>query len=127
MAASLHALIYPSAPNTIVERRVLDLAAVPAHKQAWWRPVVVIGNSSPDETQVKEGPVVVIEVDRVVETYTLRPKTAGELDVEKEAKLDAVDALQLKVSFDIENRVRVLEGKAPVTAQQYRAALKARI
>ena len=35
--------------------------------------------------------------------------------------------LGFQIDFDHENRLRVLEGKAAITAAQFRAALKARL
>lgn len=61
----------------------------------------------------------------------LRFSTQAEIDTAanaaKDIKLDAIDVLQLAISFDMENRVRVLEAKPTITAAQYRAALKARL
>lgn len=128
MAQTLNALIYPHAPNVIVERRMIDAATIPQHKASWWRPIVIVGNDNFDQrTQKRTGPVITIEPSRVVETYTVSPLTAQEISDQKDIRLSDIDALQFAVSFDIENRVRALEGKAAVTAAQYRAALKARL
>ena len=128
MANTLHALIYPHSPSAIVERRMIDAAKIPAHKAAWWRPVVVEGDVAFDPaTHKKTGPVTTIEETRVVDAYSVVALTAQELSDRKDAKLSIIDAMQFAVSFDIENRVRVLEAKPPVTAAQYRAALKARL
>lgn len=80
-------------------------------------------------TQVRSGPVV--EEDHVGEirryVFAVRDKTVPELDAEKEGALDRYDRLSFDLNFDQENRIRVLEVKAPVTRAQYRAALKARL
>lgn len=76
-------------------------------------------------TEIVEGPTYTVNANDVTEGWVKRLLTAPELDANKAAKVSAVDALQFKVMFDIENRVRVLEGKQPVTAAQYRNALKA--
>lgn len=56
------------------------------------------------------------------------PPTPEEIAADKEATLDReLVTLGFKVLFDHENRVRALEGKAPITAAQFRAALKARL
>ena len=53
---------------------------------------------------------------------------AAHADEKKDAEVDReVSALLGKVAFDMEKRVRVLEGKSPVTATQYKAALKGRL
>lgn len=128
MAKTLNALIYPHTPNVIAERRLIDVATIPPNKAAWWRPVVIVGDDAYDPaTHVKTGPVTTIEKDRVVDTWTVRAKTAGEIDGEKDQAISRIDALQFAVHLDAENRIRVLEGKAPITAAQYRNALKARL
>ena len=128
MAKTLNALIYPHDPVVIVERRLIDLADVPPNKLPLWRPVAAVGDDAYDPaTQIKSGPVTTIESNRVVDTWTIRAKTAAELDAEKDLKISAIDALQFAVHFDMENRVRVLEAKPQITAAQYRNALKARL
>lgn len=77
------------------------------------------------ETEIVEGPTYTVNAKDVTEDWVKRPLTAPELDAKKVSKISALDMLQFKVMFDIENRVRVLEGKQPVTAVQYRNALKA--
>lgn len=79
------------------------------------------------ETQVREGPVRTIGDKSVTDTWTVRAKTSGELDAGKDAIVSAVDKLQFMIAMDMENRVRALEGKAQITAAQYRAALRARL
>jgi hypothetical protein len=39
--------------------------------------------------------------------------------------VDAWDIISFKIAFNHENRIRALEGKAPITATQFRAAVKA--
>lgn len=126
MARTLNALIYPHTPDVVAERRMIDVAAIPPNKAAWWRPVVVVGDDPFDAaTHVKTGPVTTIEADRVVDAYAVRPKTVEELDAGKEAALPDVASAVFKVLFNHENRVRALEGKSNITAAQFRAALKA--
>ncbi len=56
------------------------------------------------------------------------PPTAQEVDVGKERILDnEVATLAVRVLFEHENRIRALERNEPVTAEQFRAALKARL
>lgn len=81
-------------------------------------PVVETNPSFDPETQVKTGPVVTVEAERVTRVWSVRDKTAQELDAD-------VDFLQFRVAFNHENRIRALEGKAAITAAQFRAALKA--
>jgi len=128
MGKTLNALIYPSAPSVIAERRMIDVETIPTNKVSWWRPVVVVGDDTFDPlTQKKTGPVTTIEKDRVVDTYEIVALTALELSERKDARLSSIDTLQFAIAYDIENRVRVLEGKPQLTAGQYRAAIKARL
>ncbi len=78
-------------------------------------------------TETVDGPAYAADAASVAEIWTKRALTAQELDARKEARLDAEDRLHFEVHFDLENRVRALEGKAAITRAQYRAALKARL
>lgn len=53
------------------------------------------------------------------------PSDPAAQDVLKESSVDAVDMVLLRVAFNHENRIRALESKQPVTAAQFRTALKA--
>lgn len=56
-------------------------------------------------------------------------KTRAEMDADSEAEKNALlarlDRAELKILFQQENRIRALEGKQPVTAVQFRDAVKA--
>jgi hypothetical protein len=68
------------------------------------------------------------KVRRVPALYTpTAEELAAEADARYEQYLDASDRLQFELHFDMESRVRVLEGKPAITKIQYRAALKARL
>lgn len=79
------------------------------------------------DTQVRTGPAVeedhVAEVRRYV--WTVRDKTAQELDDDKATKVDALDLVVLRGLFNHENRIRALEGKAAITLAQFKNAVKA--
>jgi hypothetical protein len=93
-----------------------------------WLPVVEVRPDTFDPvTQIVEGPVDSIGKAQVTRTWTARAKTSAELAADKDARISQIDALQLAVMFDHENRVRALEGKAALSAAQFRAALKARV
>lgn len=63
---------------------------------------------------------------QVLAQNLLRPVAANVLDGYTGAQADTVlSHLVFKVLFNHENRIRVLEGKLPITAQQARAAVKA--
>lgn len=131
MAKTLNALIYPSAPTVIVERRMIDVATIPAHKASWWRPIVTVGNDAFDPlTQKKTGPVTTIEATQVVDTYSIVDLTAQEMSDAKDAALGAalngsVYAVLAKVLLNHENRIRTLEAKAPVTMAVFKTGVKA--
>jgi hypothetical protein len=130
MAKTLNALIYPSAPTVIADRRMIDVATIPQHKAPWWRPVVVVGDDAFDPlTQKKTGPVTTIEDNQVVDTYSVVALTAQEIIDLKDAAVSSINgngfAPVLKMLFNLNNRVRVLEGQAAITMAQFKAAIKA--
>lgn len=51
-------------------------------------------------------------------------ETAGQ-DRVKDVALDRMDLVMFRIMFNMENRVRVLEGRPSVTMNQYRTAIKA--
>lgn len=113
--------------NTILEfHGFVDRPPDLPHKNLKWLPVVVTLPPMEDD-QVREGPVVTVEADRVTRVWTVRDKTAQEIDDEKEGYLNDLEQLGFEIDFDHENRIRVLEGRAQVTVAQFRAALKARL
>ena len=97
-------------------------------KAGWrWIPVEQVGRDAAfdAETEIKSGPVVTVEASRVVETWSVRAKTAAELDRQKDAAAQGFGRIEGLVAFNHENRLRALEGKAALTPVQFRAALKA--
>lgn len=96
-------------------------------KPGWrWLPCPPVAPPANDPaTETVDGPAYAVAADGVTEIWAKRALTAAELDARKEARLDATDRLQFEVLFNLENRVRVLEGRAAVTRAQYRTALKA--
>jgi hypothetical protein len=98
------------------------------HKGIKWLPAPLTAPPSfnPD-TEVRGDAQVVVGKDAVTTTYEVRPKTAAELDGDKDAKLDSLGTFILKTLCDHENRVRVLERKSEITAAQCRAAIKAQM
>lgn len=110
MAKTLNALIYPSAPTVIADRRMIDVATIPSHKASWWRPIVIIGNDSFNSlTHKKTGPVTTIEEAQVVDTYTISSLDAGEIAAAKAAAVNSINGMYkplLKILFNHENRLR---------------------
>lgn len=75
--------------NTVLEFR--DMAAQPPDlpQKGWrWRPVVDTDPAVDPATQVKEGPVIAFASNQVTRTWTVRAKSAGELQGEKQARAD---------------------------------------
>jgi len=90
-----------------------------------WLPLEITNPDVPDHaTHVKEGPVTVVEIDKVTKTWTVRPKTAEELDADKEGQIPPSDSIQFKAMLDVENRTLALESKPAVTVDDYRETLK---
>lgn len=115
-------------PNNVIVRVLSDQQIDPtvSTRPGWrWLPVVTNEVQIDPATQVREGPNITVEPTQVVEQYTARNKTAQELDQDKEVQVPEETNILFKIAFNHENRVRVLEGKAPITALQFRAALKA--
>ncbi len=75
--------------------------------------------------QVKTGPVISVLVNKVTRVWTVRDKTAQEIDNDKDVAINNVDVVAFKVLFNHENRIRVLENKAPITVNQFKTALRA--
>ncbi len=120
---TIYALI---SPQGTIDRRASNIDPSVQTKTGWkWLPLETVNPDYDPATQVKEGPAVTVEAKRVLETYTVRSKTAPELDSDKTARVDRVDAASLAVVFNHENRIRALEGKAAVTLAQFKTAVKA--
>jgi hypothetical protein len=64
--------------------------------------------------------------DAQINAVTDAQVITGEIDAEADREVSGVlrkDKMLFQVSFDVENRIRVLEGKPAVTKQQYKDAL----
>ena len=130
MAQTLNALIYPHSPTVIAERRMIDVATIPPNKASWWRPIVVAGDGNYDPlTHKRTGPITTIEETQVVDSYSIIPLTAQEISDAKDAAVNGINgtpyAPLLRILFNLNNRVRVLEGQAALTVPQFKAAIKA--
>ncbi len=121
-----HALINP---NGAIDRFESNIDPTVQTKAGWkWLPYVEGARPAYDPaSEVIEGPAYTVGASEVTGAWTKRSLTAGEISDRKDGRISAIDMLQFQVSFDIENRVRALEAKTPITATQYRAALKARL
>lgn len=124
---TLYALI--AATGQVRETR--EFAATPpdlmASEGVRWLPIIITDPAFDPATQVRTGPVETILANSVTRVWTVRAKTAQQLDDEKTNRVEGVEFLIFELAFDHENRVRVLEAKAPITRAQFKAALKARL
>ena len=90
-----------------------------------WLPLEVTDPDVGDHaTHIKEGPVTTVKAKKVTRVWTVRPKTAEELDADKEGQIPPSDSIQFKAMLDVENRTLALESKPAVTADGYRETLK---
>lgn len=65
------------------------------------------------------------ELGEVLAPYSVRPSHPGILDAYKDAQaLKLTVEIVAKVCFNHENRLRALENKAPINANQFKNALK---
>lgn len=97
-------------------------------KTGWrWLPVKIVRPTFDPETQVRVGPVTTIEALQVLDTYSVRAKTTEEIDAEKDAQVPPDASIIFRAFLNHENRTRTLEGKQPITAAQFKAALKAMV
>lgn len=110
--AILHQRDYPTKPPDL------------PHKGLRWLLVVVTEPAFDGTTQVKEGPVTTVNAADVSVVWTVRAKTAQEIDADKAAEVSGVARVLFLAAFNHENRIRVLEGQPVVTAAQFRNALK---
>lgn len=116
-------------PDNSIDRRSSNVDPGVQTRAGWrWLPVEVVGSAAHDPAlQVKEGPVTTVESARVVDAYTVRAKTAQELDTEKETRIDQIDVLALRLIFLLNNEVRALKGQAALTAAQFRNFVRSQL
>ena len=90
-----------------------------------WLPLEITNPGVEDyATHTIEGPVTTVKAKKVTRVWTVRPKTADELDADKEGQIPLSDSIQFKAMLDVENRTLALESKPAVTADDYRETLK---
>ncbi len=90
-----------------------------------WLPIVITDPAFDSTTQVRTGPVTTVEALRVTRVWTVRAKTAQELDEDKTVRIEGADAALIIAICNHENRIRALENKAAITLAQCKSALKA--
>lgn len=128
----MFALINRDLTDTGKRKAQVDIVA-PADlhpDKPYWVPIVVeVTDDSTGPDTVASPWVETVEVARLLRSRTIRDKTPGELDAEDQARVDslmlergAMRALAT-LQFQIINDVRALEGKAAITAEQYKTRL----
>ncbi|MCP4108318.1 MAG: hypothetical protein GY749_22710 [Desulfobacteraceae bacterium] len=95
-------------------------------KSKGWIPQIKIGDDLPVlDTEIKEGPVNIINNDSVVSTWTVRKKTQTEINADATASESADIASHDKASrrFDryIFNEIEKLNSRSPKTKKQFRS------
>lgn len=116
-----------SADDTIVKFQMFEGACPPSrlHKGIKWLPALPVSLPSFDpETQVMEGPNHAVGPSQVTQSYTVRAKTAQEVDDGKTFTVNRINKAVIKVLCRLENHDRVSDGKAALTETQCRNAFK---
>jgi len=113
-------------PNTIREFREFgtDMPLDVTRKGIKWLPVEDTEPPYDPATQVKEGPTTAVLADRVTRVWTVRQKTAQEIDDEKTSRVDNQELIIIRSFLDHENRIRAVLGAAQVTETQVKNAMK---
>lgn len=120
--------------STVIEYRQ-DVDPIPPGQlhplKPYWVPVVEIENNTAVTPYfIREPASVVIYADRVEKVTVIRDKTTPELDADDQRKVDrmaeigTIDYVQFRIDFLQENRIRALEGKQPITVDQFREYVK---
>lgn len=96
-------------PTDTIAQRATDIDSTVQTKPGWrWIPIETTKPAYDPVTQVREGPVITVETTRVTEVWTVRAKTAGEIDADKDAVINGLDAVILNAVFRHENLIREL-------------------
>ena len=117
--------------NSIIEfRDYPSQPPNPAGKPRKWLPCPAGVRPSVDPaSEAMNAVAYTVNASDVTETWTKRALTAQEISDLKDIDLGNINIGTFmplfKVLFNINNRVRVLEGQAALTAVQFRAAIKA--
>lgn len=122
------ALIKPD--GTTIDRMASDVDPTVATKPGFrWLPCLPVAQPSFDPlSEIVAGPAYTVNANDVTEVWTKRALTVPEISDRKDAAIASVNggfSPILKVLFNLNNRVRVLEGQAAITLPQFKAAIKA--
>ncbi len=129
----MFALINPDLTDTGKRRaQIATPGPVPNHPdKPFWVPIVdEITDTSITAEKVFEPVVITIEATRLLRSQLIRDKTAAEITADDTARVEGtftghgIHRAFAQMFFQINNRVRVLEGNAPLTVAQFKAALR---
>ncbi len=132
----MFALINPDLTDAGKRRaEIATPGPVPGHPaKPYWVPIIdEVTDTSITPDKVHEAVVITIEATRMLRSQIIRDKTAAELLTEDTARVDrlldqnGINRALSTMIFQINNRVRALEGDTPVTAAQFKTALRALI
>ena len=113
-------------PDNTIDRFAANVDPT-VQTKAGWRWLLALEPTLPSydtTTQVLEGPVSVVGVTEVTSSYTVRNKTAPELDTEKLNSVNGMELVVLRILFNHENRIRTLASQPSITVDQFKTALK---
>lgn len=116
------ALINPSGQ---IERVVDHVNPDAGVKQGWrWVPYLDIPRPKYDgKTHHVWGPNLVFKDDMVVEEWDVREKTPEQIRGEKANTVAQLDPNIIKILYELECRIRGIEGKPHISLDQYRLTL----
>ena len=89
-----------------------------------WLPIVETQPPHDRATHISEGPAESRIGDEWHKVWTVRALTSAELNQRKDAQLFPNNSVHFRLAFNLENRVRKLEGKQPISPNQYRTFLR---
>lgn len=116
------------APDGTIARLADNIDPKAGVKPDWkWLPAPVATPPSFDpETQVLIGPTRTVGASQVTESYTVRARTAAELDADKDSKIADIGEAVVRALCNHENRIRALQPSPPaqMSLAQCRAAFK---
>lgn len=100
-------------------------------KTGWrWLPCPPVAQPTPFDpaTEVIEGPTYTVNANDVTEVWTKRNLTAQEISDRKDVAVNGINGTTYaplqRLLFNMNNRIRALEGQAALTAPQFKAFIK---
>lgn len=118
-------------PNDTVDRLADNVDPNVQTKTGWrWLLCPLVGRPTYDQTtEIVEGPTYVVGASSVTETWNKRAMTTQEVSDAKDAAVNGINGTAysplVKILFNANNRLRVLEGQSVLTMNQFKAQIKA--